>query len=222
MPLRTLDCRRVVSAWRRLLREEEGVALVLAIVSMLVLTITLTAVMFLTAAGARDAHRTNAGQRAYSLAESGVNNALAVLEANYPGTAGYPGDNTLLTTCPGSVQRSGTLDNSPHGIGWADQWNIVSTATVSNPTGPGAAPVTRTVKAVVPVIKPPVTPIGQNNPLNFIYGNAVNFPQSVTVASPVFTVNDLRLGNSSTISEWIGNVAGHPNKVAVGGNFYEE
>ena len=105
---------------------------------------------------------------------------------------------------------------------WADQWNIVATAAVSNPTGPGAAPVTRTVKAVVPVIKPIVTPIGQNNPLNFIYGNAVNFPQSVTVASPVFAVNDLRLGNSSTISAWIGNVAGHPNKVAVGGNFYEE
>jgi hypothetical protein len=218
---------RVHGTWRRLLREEEGAALALAIVSMLVLTITLTAVMFMTAAGARDAHRTNAGQRAYSLAESGVNNALAVLEANYPGTAGYPGDPSLLptrtTTYPtGSVAWSGTLDNSPPGVGWADQWNIVSTATVSNPTGPGSAPVTRTVRAVVPVIKPTVTPIGQNNPLNFIYGNAVNFPQSVIVASPVFAVNDLRLGNSSTISEWIGNVAGNPNKVAVGGNFYEE
>ena len=72
------------------------------------------------------------------------------------------------------------------------------------------------------MIKPPVTPIGQNNPLNFIYGNAINFLQSVIVASPVYAVNDLRLQNSSTISEWIGNVAGHPNKVAVGGNFYEE
>ena len=103
MAPRTLAGRRVVSAWRRLHREEEGVALVLAIVSMLVLTLTLTAVMFMTAAGARDAHRTNAGQRAYSLAESGVNNALAVLEANYPGSFGYPGDNRLLTTCPASL-----------------------------------------------------------------------------------------------------------------------
>src|SRR5262245_30293025 len=128
MPPRTLDGRRVVSAWRRLHREEEGVALVLVIVSMLVLTITLTAVMFMTAAGARDAHRTNAGQRAYSLAESGVNNALAVLEANYPGSAGYPGDPTLLptrtTTYPtGTVTWSGTLDNAAPGAGWADQWN---------------------------------------------------------------------------------------------------
>src|SRR5436305_6217691 len=95
--------RRVVAAWRRLLHEEEGIALILAIVTMLVLTITLTAVIFLTAAGARNAQRTNAGQRAYSLAESGINNALAVLESNYPGATGYPGDNTLLTTCPASL-----------------------------------------------------------------------------------------------------------------------
>jgi hypothetical protein len=232
-----LDRRRVVAAWRRLFHEEEGVALILAILTMVVLTTTLTAVIFLTAAGARDAQRTNAGQRAYSLAESGVNNALAVLEANYPGTVGYPGDNTLLTTCPaslpavcartttypsGTVSWSGTLDNSPSGLSWADQWNIVSTATVANPTGPTAGAVTRTVRAVVPVIRPLVVPIGQNNPLNFIYGSSVKFLQSVTVASPVYTVNDLGLQNSSTISEWIGNAAGHPNKVAVGGNFYEE
>jgi hypothetical protein len=206
-------------------------------VSMLVLVTTLTAVIFITAAGARDAHRTNAGQRAYALAESGINNALAVLNANYPGTVGYPGDNRLLTTCPaslptvcpftstyptGTVTWSGTLDNSAPGLGWSDQWNITATGTVANPTGPTASAVTRTVHAVVPVIKPPVVPIGQNNPLNFIYGNAINFQQSVQVASPVYAVGDLRLQNSSTISEWIGNAAGHPNKVAVGGNFYEE
>src|SRR5436190_18877055 len=96
MPPRTLDCRRVVSAWRRLLHEEEGVALILAIISMLVLTITLTAVIFLTAAGARDAQRTNAGQKAYALAESGINNSLAVLFKNYEnGSVGaFPGDST--------------------------------------------------------------------------------------------------------------------------------
>ena len=98
MAPRTLLRRRVVSAWRRLLREEEGVALVLAIISMLVLTVTLTTVLFMTAAGARDAHRSNAGQKASALAESGINNALAVLNANYPGVIIYPGDSTLLPT----------------------------------------------------------------------------------------------------------------------------
>jgi len=74
----------------------------------------------------------------------------------------------------------------------------------------------------VPVIKPLVTQIGQNNPLNFIYGDSINFQQSVTVASPVYAAGDVHLQNSSTISEWIGNSAGKPNQVAVGGNFYEE
>ena len=233
----TQNGRRSGEAWRRLLRDEEGVALVLAILIMFVLTVMLTTVIFMTAATARDAHRSNAGQKASALAESGINNALAVLEANYPGTVGYPGDSSLLTTCPaslpavcpftttfptGTVKWSGTLDNSPAGLGWADQWNITATATVTNPTGPGAGPVTKTMSAVVPVIKPPVVQIGQNNPLNFIYGNAINFQQSVQVASPVYAVGDLRLQNSSTISEWIGNTSGSPNKVAVGGNFYEE
>ena len=70
----------------------------LAIVSMLVLTIVLTTVIFLTAAGARDAHRTNAGQKAYGLAESGINNALAVLVHNYESGAvgAFPGVSTLL------------------------------------------------------------------------------------------------------------------------------
>ena len=118
MAPRTLLGRRVVAAWRRLLHEEEGVALVLAIITMLVLTIALTTVMFMTAAGARDAHRSNAGQKASALAESGINNALAVLNANYPGTTIYPGDSTLLptrtTTYPtGSVTWSGTLVNVP-------------------------------------------------------------------------------------------------------------
>jgi hypothetical protein len=231
-----LEGRRVIASWRKRLLEEDGVALVLALVVMFVLMIALTTVIFMTAAGARDAQRTNAGQRAYSLAESGLNNALAVLEANYPGTAGYPGDNTLLTTCPaslptvcpftstyatGTVKWSGSLNNAAAGAGWADQWNVTSTATVTNPTGPTSSAIKRTVTAVVPVIKPPVVPIKRNNPLNFIYGSVVNFLQSGIVASPVYAVTDLHVQNTAVISEWIGNAAGNPNKVAVGGNFYE-
>ena len=87
----TQNFRRVRAAWRRLLREEEGVALVLAMLTMVVLAVSLTAVIFLTSATARDAHRSNAGQKAAALAESGINNALAVLNANYPGTDDLPG-----------------------------------------------------------------------------------------------------------------------------------
>ena len=158
------------AAWRRLLHEEEGVALVLAIVSMLVLTITLTAVIFMTAAGARDAQRTNAGQRAYSLAESGCQQRARSSRGELPRRRRLPGRQQAphdvsgfaadrlsvhehLPDGNGDLVRD--LDNSPAGLSWFDQWNIASTATVPNPTGPTAAPVTRTVRAVVPVIRPP-------------------------------------------------------------------
>src|SRR3954471_21810859 len=116
MPPETQDGRRIGAAWRSLLRDEEGVALVLAMLTMLVLTISLTGVIFVTASGARDAHRTNAGQRAYSLAESGINNALAVLDENYDrGIVGaFPGGSTLLParqTVYGSGSCTAPVDN---------------------------------------------------------------------------------------------------------------
>ena len=179
--------RRVVSAWRRLLREEEGVALVLAIISMLVLTIALTTVMFMTAAGARDAHRSNAGQKASALAESGINNALAVLNANYPGVTIYPGDSTLLptrtTTYPtGSVTWSGTLVNVPtNPAGWKWQWELTALGNVKNPTGPTAGDVVRRATAVVPVVIPDSTSVPPGTTAtDWIYGlNDVTFGQSV-------------------------------------------
>jgi hypothetical protein len=226
MPARTLVGRRVVAGWRRLLREEEGVALVLAIVSMLVLTITLTTVLFMTAAGARDAHRSNAGQKASALAESGINNALAVLNANYPGVTIYPGDSTLLptrtTTYPtGSVTWSGTLVNVPtNPAGWKWQWELTALGSVQNPTGPGAGDVVRRATAVVPVVIPDSTsvPPGTTS-TDWIYGlNDVTFGQSMAVAAPVYAGHDLILANQAKISETIPaslTLPERPNRIAV-------
>ena len=207
--------------------DESGMALVMALGIMLVLTIVLTTVIALTAAGARDSHRVNAGQQAYAVAEAGLNNALAVLNQNYPCTSCYPGNPALLTPArtstysTGSALWSGTLQAAPLGSDWSDEWRITSVSTVPNPTGPGAAPIRRTVTAVVPVIVPATAPIGDSNPLNFIYARGnLSFLQSVIVASPVYATQDLHLGGSATISEFIGNVAGIKNRLAVGGVFY--
>jgi hypothetical protein len=208
------------------LGDESGIALVMALGIMLVLVITLTTVITFTAAGARDSHRVNAGQKATALAEGGINNALAVLNQNYPCTACYPGDSTLLparTTSysSGTVTWSGVLDGAPPGAGWADEWRITATGSVPNPTGPNAGPVTRTVSAVVPVIPPTTSEIGDENPLNYIYAHdELEFLQSVIVASPIYATTNLRLQSSSTISEFIGNVPGKKNRLAVGGVFY--
>ena len=66
------------------LRDERGIALIMALGILFVLTITLGTVIYVTSASARHAEHSNAGQKAYALAEAGVNNALAVLNANYP------------------------------------------------------------------------------------------------------------------------------------------
>ena len=65
------------------LSDESGIALVMALGIMLVLTITLTTTIFLTSSSARHANSSNAGPKAYSLAEAGVNNAIAQIAPNY-------------------------------------------------------------------------------------------------------------------------------------------
>ena len=78
----------------------------------------------------------------------------------------------------------------------------------ANPTGPGATPVTRTLRAVVPVTMPGETEVGDEQPaqLHPCLGRLIRFLQSVVVASPVYATRTLILENTSTISEFIGNV----------------
>ena len=59
-------------------------ALVMALGIMLVLAIALTTVITFSAAGARDSHRVNAGQKAYAIAEAGVNSAISQIASHYP------------------------------------------------------------------------------------------------------------------------------------------
>jgi Tfp pilus assembly protein PilX len=215
--MRLSALRRRLDACPRLLRDEQGMALVMALGIMMVLTLALGTVMYLTAAGGRNTQRTNAGQKAYALAEAGINNSLAVLNANYPGTVIYPGDSTLLpvrtTTYSGDTATwSGSLVAAPTTASWKWEWHLTSTGSVKNPTGPGTANVTRTVKSVVPVVIPESTSVDPiTSSLNWVYAsNNLTFGQSVTVASPVYAGNDLELDNTVTISEAANKVvAGH-------------
>src|SRR3954453_20500847 len=82
------------------LSDERGIALVMALGIMLVLTIALTTTIFLTGSSAQHASSSNAGQKAFGLAEAGVNNAISVLHTAYdvPSPPTFPGDSTLLPT----------------------------------------------------------------------------------------------------------------------------
>jgi hypothetical protein len=211
------------------LRDERGIALVMAIGIMFVLTITVSSVMVYTAASAGHANNSNAGQKAHALAEAGINDALAVLNANYPDTtnpypgnwcllhpqtppAGFPGTELTLPACTPSAPFTTTPDASrpnetatwwgrvrrviPHlGIVWV----IRSTGSVPNPTGPGAAPVTRTLTVKIPIVIPPA----QDAPpgvLNWLYSttNATAL-NSVEINSPFYVRANLLIGNGVTV-----------------------
>jgi hypothetical protein len=187
-----------------------------------VLTISLGTVLYVTSASARHAEHSNAGQKAYALGEAGVNNALAVLNANYPGTVAFPGDSTLLparTTSydTGTADWSGTLTGpltGPTAPPWRWEWRLTSTGTVQNPTGPGAAPVTRTVTAIVPVVIPTTSPVSAAGPLNFLYsGSDMWFENSVHVKAPVYVTRDLHMESTSKID-------GAAKKAAIGRDLY--
>jgi hypothetical protein len=205
---------------RLALRDERGIALIMALGILFVLTISLGTVIFVTSSSARHANHSNAGQKAYALAEAGVNNAIGVLNVNYPGTVAFPGDAGLLpgVTTPydtGTATWSGTLAApADHLSPWPMEWKITSTGSVQNPTGPAAAPVTRTVTAIVPVIIPTTTPASAAGPLNFLYsGSDMWFQNSVHVKAPVYVTRDLHLESTSVID-------GEAKKAAIGGDLY--
>jgi hypothetical protein len=196
--------------------DESGIALVMAMIMMTVLMTMLSSVLVLSSATYRDAQRSNAGTKASALAEAGINNALAVVNANYPGSVAYPGDSTILpartsTYGSGTTTWSGSL-NAVSGQSWGYEWHLTSTGTVRNPTGPTAAAVTRTATATVPVILPAIVQNPGSSPLNWIYGGTnINFSQSLQIGSPVYAVGNLTLSNSAQIT-------GAAGKIGVGGN----
>jgi hypothetical protein len=179
------------------LQDESGIALVMALVIMLVLTITLTTTLYFTSASARHANNSNAGQKAYALAEAGVNNALAHLRdtSRYPSAT--KGGNPVgplaggpLVYGGGKVSWQGTFN--------ADQWNLIGTGSVKNPAG--GADVVRIATAKIAV--KPVQPWA-----NFgIYAGDPNaqcttLAGGITVNVPVYVASCLSLsGNTGPYS----------------------
>jgi hypothetical protein len=220
------------------LRDERGIALIMALGILFVLTITLTTVIYMTSASARHAERSNAGQKAYGLAEAGVNNALSVLYETYSaGAVDYytPGDVLPEQTRPydgGNVtwrgvycMATGSAEEVAAGCNPTTDyalWRIRATGTVANPTGPGASDVKRTINAKVQAILPSGTP-PSSGLWNWVFSGAppsprpvcdVTVPNSVTVLSPLYVTGNLCLQNGAEILQ---PAAGQENRLVVGG-----
>jgi hypothetical protein len=188
--MRTRLCSR-----QPMLRDERGVALVMALGMLTVMTLSLGSVIFMTSSGMRDAKRTNAGQKAYAAAEAGLNNIIAEIAPHYPG--GSAGNSSWAAagsaTYDGATAAwSGTFVQTSSASG---TWHLIGTGTVSNPTGPGSANVRRVVKADLDV-----SSAGGGFPYGIYSGDpnasCTTLSGGITVNVPVYVASCMTVGGN--------------------------
>jgi hypothetical protein len=169
------------------LSDESGMALIMAIVIIMVLTILVTSALAYTSSNSRNANYSSGGQKAYSSAEAGLNNAMAAVEAAGSDTTKMPvcPTTTVTTLASGATATWCGTYNSATKV-----WTIKSVGSVPNPTGPHAGPITRTLTQQANLTPPPfnfvaldtgcdvhtliVDSSGQLNVTNAMYINSCN------------------------------------------------
>jgi hypothetical protein len=216
------------------LRDEEGIALLFALITTAALAAGVTTVVVVSSSSGRTATRATAAQKAYTLAEAGMGSAMALLHGTQadgvtpvnaldsttlpppPPSASaqrddYPAGCT--TTCIGYVLWGGTLDPV------TQQWTIISKGVVNAPTGPGAAPATRTLTGISQVV-PDLTQPVNNQVWNYIYSFAkggpyvcdVTLANNVTVSAPIYAEGNLCVTNNAQVN---GITSNPPTPVSV-------
>src|ERR1051326_4817573 len=175
-------------------------ALVMALGVLVVLGMLGVVITTYTTAGQRTASRSSAGVTAYSLAEAGINNAMALLSK--PKSALDPSllPQTTKSYDSGSVTWKGTLNSL------TSTWAITSTGTMRNPTG-GSRPVTRAISVSVKVR--PKSMQKTNNPAwDYIIAPRTGTPKScdqslnnsVNIQSPMYVLGNLCLNTPSQVT----------------------
>lgn len=130
----------MISAFRKLRRDEDGIALATAMIVLGIMTIIAASLIVLATGNGRSAELSDSGNTAFALAEGGSAEALSMIRS-----ATNPLDGTLVPSSGvlaregGNVTYSATLDLAAV----PPVWVITSTGSVANPTG--GDPVERTV-----------------------------------------------------------------------------
>jgi hypothetical protein len=162
------------------LRDQTGSALIMTMGVLAVLTISGTTMVAYTTSNARSVSYSKENERAFSLAEAGLSNAMAVLANpdNYALNENLiPKTEATASSVPlegGTAKWYGTL------IKGDALWKITAVGVYNNPTGSGVAQVRRQLKADVPVTPTNTQP--NNSPAwNYIYARATGSPCDVTL-----------------------------------------
>lgn len=181
------------------LRREDGISLVMAMGILGALSIATASVVFFAGQNAKSVERSNADTRVFSLAETGVAEALSKLSEFPDPTTGTL--NGTLTNATGTVSYSGTVQ--PDGDSWV--WTITSDANVKNPSGGGTADLTRKVvqRARVRQISATADPelwdrFFHNRTNKCLTVDTVDLPGNVTTRGDLCLENGARILNNST------------------------
>jgi Tfp pilus assembly protein PilX len=185
---------------------ERGQSLVLTLLVLFVLAIVLSTLILFTSSNQRNSSYQKAAQTASSLAEAGLNNAISVL-ANPANSANLETSTLLPSTQASAVPKSynggtvrwwGTMNSDK-------QWTITGQGTVTNPTGPSAAAIVKTVTAKVQVNMPPSSPY-QVGVWNTVYSPGTgqtcdtSIGQGISISVPVYVGGNLCMGQNAVIT----------------------
>jgi hypothetical protein len=181
---------------------------------MMVMAIVVASVSFYTAENSSQAAQSSADQKAYNLAEEGLNDAYSVLnstiDANNPGLLPATSSGT-----PDHFGIDGPLPSTPELDVYGDYnvgtrvWTITSTATIANISGP--TNLSHTIRGTVTLTPAPIQTIDPVNAAawNWVYersgstndncGGSEYIQGSAIVSAPVYAKGDLCVQGSSIV-----------------------
>ncbi len=193
-----------IAGFGRRLRGQAGFALPFALLTLLVLGSLGTSAAAYSSWNYGAASRSNADQVALALAEAGLNYAYATLynSATPSNPATVP--QTTVTLEGGTATYVGVLAG--------DTWTLTGTGTVRNPTGPGTAPVVRTVSGRVRLGSAQRS-AANNAVWNYVYADALtgctSLSNSVVLDVPLYVRGNLCMSNTAQMTGYALRVGGN-------------
>lgn len=176
-------------------RDQRGVALVVAVLVLTVLSAVGTTVVYFASSGLRSANVSKSRVDAESLAEAGLGMARSTLfsATNYLDPNAVPQQTVSLNG--GTVTYSGSLAGT--------LWTLRGTGTVRNPTGPDASPITRTATTQVSIETVRVS-TANNAAWNYLFAanptTCTTVSSNITLPVSIYVNGNLCLNSNSRIT----------------------